>query len=514
MTNATAFSPRKTPIVLLIFDGFGYRTDPQDNAILNAKMPVWTDLCNRYAFGTIDASERMVGLPHGQFGNSEVGHLNIGAGRVVEQDITRIDLAIEENRLPENPVVQTLAQQHSVHILGLLSDGGVHSHINHVFALLETLLALNVAKIVVHPFLDGRDTPPRSATPYLQKLDNFCQQHPQVCVGTVVGRFYAMDRDNRWDRVQAAYDALCGIEVPFQAASASESLQQAYAREENDEFVQATRIDESGIINDGDAVLFINFRADRARELTQALTFAHFDGFVRQKQPKLAYFASITDYGAQFNHPVMFTPRSIANGFGEYISQLGLRQLRIAETEKYPHVTYFFNGGHETPYPLEERILVPSPPVKTYDLQPAMSAFTVAKHIVEAVQQEQFDVIVCNFANGDMVGHTGMLGAAIEAVETLDACLGQIVQAVLAKGGEVLVTADHGNCEQMFDYENQQSHTQHTTNPVPFLYVGDVAQIQSGGALKDIAPTLLAMLGASKPEEMSGENLIQWTSNP
>lgn len=505
---------RKKPVVLLILDGFGERQASDDNAVTQAHMPVLNRLKKDFAFGTIAASERMVGLPTGQFGNSEVGHLNIGAGRVVEQDITRIDIAVENNTLSNNQVLQKALSrtERTLHIMGLFSDGGVHSHIEHIFAVLNAANQAGMQKIVVHPFLDGRDTPPRSAHAYLQRLDDYCRQYSTTSVGIVVGRFYAMDRDNRWERVQAAYDALTGVAVNFHASSAVEALELAYARDENDEFVQATMVDESGIIQDGDAVVFMNFRADRAREITQALTFSDFQGFERKKYPQIGYYASVTDYGSQYHHDVMFAPQKVVNGFGEYISSLGLRQLRIAETEKYPHVTYFFNGGNETVYDGEERILVPSPKVATYDMQPEMSAYEVTEHIIDAIEHDRFDVIICNFANGDMVGHTGVLSAAIKAVETLDICIGRIAEALQNKGGELLITADHGNCEQMFDEANGQAHTQHTTNPVPFLYVGEKANIASGGALKDIAPTLLAMLGIEQPTEMTGKNLIIWAA--
>ena len=501
------------PIVLLILDGFGYRTETQDNAIAAANTPRLDALMQSYAFGTIDASERMVGLPRGQFGNSEVGHLNIGAGRIVEQDITRIDVAVEEKTLAQNPVLQdafTHSQNHSLHLIGLLSDGGVHSHIEHFFAVLDAAIEAGVSSVVVHPFLDGRDTPPQSAHAYLERLQAYCQNHTQVHIGTVVGRFFAMDRDNRWERVQTAYDALVGVSAPFNAASATQALQDAYARGENDEFVQATWIEADRFIQDGDVVINMNFRADRAREITQALLNPDFDGFKRQKQPQIAYYASLTSYGKQYTHPVLFAPQSIQNGLGEYLASQGLTQLRIAETEKYPHVTYFFSGGREEPYAGEERILVPSPKVKTYDLQPEMNAPLVAEHIIEAVQNNRFDFIICNFANGDMVGHTGVFEAAVKAVETLDVCVGKIVDAVQAASGEVLITADHGNCENMFDHSNGQAHTQHTTQPVPFIYVGRPASIKQGGALRDIAPTLLAMAGLSQPSEMSGQNLIEF----
>ena len=500
------------PIVLLILDGFGHRLEGSDNAVLLADTPNLDRLKTEFAYGTIDASERMVGLPSGQFGNSEVGHLNIGAGRVVPQDITRIDIAAEDGSLAANPALTAAWQvpNRCVHLIGCFSDGGVHSHIEHFFAVLDAARAAGMQKIVVHPFLDGRDTPPQSAQGYLKRLEDYCAAHPQVLVGSVVGRFYAMDRDNRWERVEQAYRALLG-EAAFSAATPLQALVDAYARGENDEFVSATLIRPEGALQDGDAVIFMNFRADRARELTQALTFDDFNGFERRRV-HLGYFASLTSYGQQYTHPVLFAPESIRNGLGEYLSAQGLTQLRIAETEKYPHVTYFLSGGREEPYPGEERILIPSPKVATYDLQPEMNAPEVCRRIVDNIEQQKFDVILCNFANGDMVGHTGVLPAAIRAVETLDDCVGRIVAAARAAGGEVLITADHGNCEQMFDAANGQQHTQHTTNPVPFLYVGRPARILPNGALKDIAPTLLAMLGLPKPAEMTGESLIEFTA--
>ena len=499
------------PIVLLILDGFGHRPEGDDNSVLLANTPNLDRLKAQYAYGTIDASERMVGLPTGQFGNSEVGHLNIGAGRVVAQDITRIDMAIENGSLAQNPALTAAWQSptKTVHLLGCFSDGGVHSHINHFFAVADAALAAGMQKIVFHPFLDGRDTPPQSAEGYLKTLQSYCEQHPQVKVGCVVGRFFAMDRDNRWERVGQAYNALFG-QAPFRADTPLQALAAAYERGEHDEFVQPTVIDPAAALHDGDAVVFMNFRADRARELTQALLFDDFQGFPRQQRFRPGYFTSLTSYGSQYRFPVLFAQESIRNGLGEYLSAQGISQLRIAETEKYPHVTYFLSGGREEPYPGEKRILVPSPKVATYDLQPEMSAPQVCQHILDSLAAKRFDVILCNFANGDMVGHSGVLAATIKAVETLDDCVGKIVAAAQAAGGEVLITADHGNCEQMFDPANGQPHTQHTTNPVPFLYVGRPARIKAGGALKDIAPTLLAMLGLPKPQEMSGENLIEF----
>lgn len=499
------------PIVLLILDGFGHRLEGDDNAVLLADTPHYDRLKAQYAYGTIDASERMVGLPKGQFGNSEVGHLNIGAGRVVPQDITRIDIAIENGSLAGNPALTAAWQtpNKTVHLLGCFSDGGVHSHIDHFFAAADAALAAGMEKIVFQLFLDGRDTPPQSAEGYLKRLAGYCADKPQVMVGSLCGRFFAMDRDNRWERVEQAYHALFG-EAPFAAATPAEALAQAYARGETDEFVRPAAINPEGSLRDGDAVLFMNFRADRARELTQALLNDDFQGFPRRRRFQPGYFASLTSYGKQYTFPVLFAPETIRNGLGEYLSSQGITQLRIAETEKYPHVTYFLSGGREEPYPGEERILIPSPKVATYDLQPEMSAAEVCRNILETVEKRSADVILCNFANGDMVGHTGVLAAAVKAVETLDGCIAQIVGAVQAAGGELLITADHGNCEQMFDPASGQPHTQHTTNPVPFLYIGRPARIKSGGALKDIAPTLLAMLGLPQPAEMTGESLIEF----
>lgn len=502
-----------TPAVLLILDGFGDRVEKEDNAIANAKTPNIDLLKKEYAYNTIDASERMVGLPKGQFGNSEVGHLNIGAGRVVGQDIVRIDMDIESGQYAQNPVLQKTfehVKDHALHLIGLFSDGGVHSHINHFFATLDTALAFGIKNIVVHPFLDGRDTPPRSAEPHLKRLMDYQHAHPSVKVGTLIGRFFSMDRDNRWDRVSAAYNALIANDAPFEAETVLDGLSLAYDRGENDEFVQPTLINGGSPIQNDDVVIFLNFRADRCREIASAITNPSFDGFDRQKQVKSIYFTCMTSYSKAYDFPVLYPPREIHNGFGEYISQKGLSQLRIAETEKYPHVTYFFSGGREEPFALEERILIPSPKVKTYDMQPEMSAHEITARLVKAIEHHEFDAIICNFANGDMVGHTGVMDAAVKAVEVLDECVGAVVAAAKNSGAEVLITADHGNCERMYDPINKQIHTQHTLDPVPFLYVGRKAKIKSGGALKDIAPTLLAILGLTKPEEMSGENLIEF----
>ncbi|MFH4354064.1 MAG: 2,3-bisphosphoglycerate-independent phosphoglycerate mutase [Neisseriaceae bacterium] len=498
--------------MLLILDGFGVGKKETDNAIFKAHMPYWDALTEQFAYGTIEASEERVGLPAGQFGNSEVGHLNMGAGRVVEQDITRIQSSIREDTLKDNTAVKELCSDpdRTVHLLGLFSDGGVHSHIEHFFAILDLLTQHKLKKVVVHPFLDGRDTPPRSARIYLQRLQQYQASHPQIKVGSVSGRFYAMDRDHRWERIRPVYDVLTGGAARYDSPDALEALEQAYARGETDEFLYPTRVDASAYLKDGDAVLFLNFRADRSRQLLTALSDINFSGFPRQRIPKLSDVFTMTDYGDQFHCAVLFPPISLQNGLGEYLSQQGLRQLRIAETEKYPHVTYFFNGGIETPYANENRVLVPSPKVTTYDLKPEMSAYEVTDKVVESVHKGLYEVIICNFANADMVGHTGNLEATITAVETLDKCIGRIAQEVRQRGGELVITADHGNCEKMYDESCAQPHTQHTTNLVPFLYVGEPAEIEKNGALKDVAPTILALLGIDPPPEMTGKNLVRW----
>jgi 2,3-bisphosphoglycerate-independent phosphoglycerate mutase len=501
-----------TPVLLLILDGFGFRPEGDDNAIIHANTPNWHNLCQKYPLGTINASEQHVGLPSGQFGNSEVGHLNIGAGRIVQQDISRIDCDIEANRFASNPtLLETFAHasNSTLHIMGLLSDGGVHSHENHIYAVLRAAQAAGVRNIAFHAFLDGRDTPPRSAKRYLERLDQVLTSCPAARLASVTGRYWAMDRDHRWERLQGAYKVLVEGEGEFHSATGLAALEAAYLRGENDEFVLPTSIGAKSIMADGDCVLFMNFRADRARQLVTALSDPGFDGF-KARQPKLGYFATLTRYGEDYPQPTLYQPQTLHNGLGEYLSGLGLKQLRIAETEKYPHVTYFFNGGEEQVYPGEERILVPSPKVATYDLQPEMSAPAVTDNIVEAIASHKYHAIICNFANGDMVGHTGNYAAAVQAVEALDICVGRCVTAMLAAGGEVVISADHGNCENMYDAVNQQPHTQHTLNQVPFLYVGRPATIRHGGALRDIAPSMLSIMGLSKPAEMTGESLIEF----
>jgi 2,3-bisphosphoglycerate-independent phosphoglycerate mutase len=502
------------PVLLIILDGFGYRENTDHNAIALAHKPNWDRLWKDYPHMLIHTSGMDVGLPRGQMGNSEVGHLNIGAGRIVYQELTRIDLAIQDGSFFRNPALLQAAQQakqrgKALHIMGLLSPGGVHSHENHLYAMLELAARAGVQNIYVHAFLDGRDTPPRSAAASIQAMQDKCVSLNTGRIASIVGRYYAMDRDNRWERVQSAYNLVALGKAPFNAATAAEGLQQAYARGENDEFVQATAIGESVPMQDGDVVVFMNFRADRARQLTRALTEPVFDNFARENFPKLADFVTLTSYGKDFNLPLAFAPTDVHNGFGEYIASLGMKQLRIAETEKYAHVTYFFNGGREQPYPGEDRILVPSPKVATYDLKPEMSAFEVTDKLVEAIRSRQYQAIICNYANGDMVGHTGDLAAGIKAVEVLDACLGRVIDAMLESGGEVLITSDHGNVEQMQDNKTGQAHTAHTLNAVPLLYIGRKARMMENGSLQDIAPTLLAMIGLPQPPEMTGKPLIQ-----
>jgi 2,3-bisphosphoglycerate-independent phosphoglycerate mutase len=510
--------PSIRPAILIILDGFGCRNAAPDNAISRARKPNWDRLIATCPHTTIDASERLVGLPTGQMGNSEVGHLNIGAGRVVYQDFTRIDRAIETgefaaNSALANAVAMARMGNSTLHVFGLLSPGGVHSHERQIAAMVELAAAGGAPRVVVHAFLDGRDTPPRSASASLSFIGEVCARRPGARVASIVGRYYAMDRDRRWERVGAAYDLVVDGRAPFAASSPQAGLDAAYARGENDEFVRPTAILDVGgapaAIADGDVVVFMNFRADRARQLTRALTDPGFEGFARPRVPRLASFVCLTSYGEDFaGLPVAFPPQSVANGFGEYISALGLAQLRIAETEKYAHVTYFFSGGVETPYPGEDRILVPSPRVATYDLKPEMSAVEVTDRLVAAIAGGKYDAIVCNFANADMVGHTGNLDAATRAIETLDACIGRVVEATRAAGGEVLITADHGNAEMMHDVATGQPHTAHTLNLVPCVYVGRKAAIAERGSLQDIAPTLLAMLGITQPAEMTGRSLL------
>lgn len=509
---------RPRPLVLVILDGWGHREDPKDNAIAAAHKPTWDNLLKTCPNTLISGSGRCVGLPAGQMGNSEVGHLNMGAGRVVQQDLTRIDAAIESGDFFNNPILrdalqQALATNKAVHLMGLLSPGGVHSHEQHMQAILKLAAAMKVPHCYIHAFLDGRDTPPKSAMSSLQSLNNLCKELQCGKILSIIGRYYAMDRDRRFERVEPAYDLMVSGISPFTAASPESALEQAYQRGETDEFVQATYIrndnDPIITINDGDIVIFMNFRSDRAREISQAFIEPNFLGFNRKRWPKLNQFVCLSEYDVRFNTPVAFPTQPLTRLFAECISDVGLKQLRIAETEKYAHVTFFFNGGIEQPFPGEDRILIPSPKVATYDLKPEMSAYELTERLVHEIISARYDVIICNFANPDMVGHTGDLKATTKAIETIDICLGRIIQALKGVGGELLITADHGNAEQMYDYTNNQPHTAHTSDPVPLIYLGRPAKfINNNGKLSDIAPTMLYLLGLNVPQEMSGKTLL------
>jgi len=501
-------------VVLVILDGWGLNDSGTGNAVSQARTPVMADLLAQWPHAHLSASGRDVGLPDGQMGNSEVGHLNIGAGRIVYQDLTRISLAIEDGSFFNNPALsavcaQTAASKKKLHLLGLVSDGGVHSHINHIDALVHMAKQAGVEQICIHAFMDGRDTPPSSGRGFLAALEQRLEPLGAGKVATVTGRYWAMDRDNRWDRVERAYRALVeGIGKP--AASAVAAMEQAYAAGQTDEFVEPSIIGTPTTIDDGDGVIFFNFRADRAREMTRALTFSDFDGFVRRKVPQLASYVCLTEYDETFDLPVAFATESYPDILADVIAAAGLKQLRIAETEKYAHVTFFFNGGVERAWPGEERVLIPSPKeVATYDQKPAMSAYEVTDEMVKRVNSGNYQFIVLNFANCDMVGHTGVLTAAIEAVETVDTCLGRVVEAVVAAGGSLLITADHGNCEQMADASGQ-SHTAHTSNPVPLILVDPqrAKQPLADGILADLAPTVIELLGLKKPSAMTGRSLL------
>ncbi|MGK0499018.1 MAG: 2,3-bisphosphoglycerate-independent phosphoglycerate mutase [Oceanicoccus sp.] len=511
-------SAKKAPAVLLILDGWGHREDQQDNAIYHAHTPTWDRLWGDAPKTLIQCSGMSVGLPDGQMGNSEVGHMSLGAGRIVYQNISRIDKAIADGEFETNStyisaIDKAISNDGAVHIFGLLSAGGVHSHQRHIQAMIDMAATRGARKVYLHAFLDGRDTPPRSADASLHTLTAQFKNLGCGRIASVIGRYYAMDRDNRWDRVQTAYELLTEAKAQYRYDDATAALAAAYQRDENDEFVAASVIqadgEESATINDGDTVLFMNFRADRAREITRAFVDHDFTGFKRSKVPQLAEFVMTTEYAADIDAPCAFKPISISNSFGELMAKLGKKQLRIAETEKYAHVTFFFSGGREQLYEGEERILVPSPDVATYDLQPEMSAPEVTDKLVAAIHSGAFDTIICNYANGDMVGHTGILSAAIKAAEAIDESVRRVSEAILAVGGDCLITADHGNCEQMQDYDSGQAHTQHTTGQVPFVYVGPrQVTMRDGGKLADVAPTLLRLMALEQPAEMTGQSLL------
>jgi 2,3-bisphosphoglycerate-independent phosphoglycerate mutase len=508
--------PRPRPLILCILDGWGERGGAADNAIETAHMPVWHRLTARWPHAQLQASEHYVGLPDGQMGNSEVGHTNLGAGRLVMQDLPRIDAAIAAGEPAQMPALRDFIARlketgGTAHVLGLLSPGGVHSHQRQIAAFARILAEAGVP-VAIHALLDGRDTPPKAALSDLKDFQSDLADLDNQKIATVIGRYYAMDRDKRWDRVENAYRAIVD-RVGDTAADAASAVEAAYRRGETDEFVQPAAIGGYRGMRDGDGLLIANFRADRVREIAGALLDPDFSGFARQRRIGFAAALGLVEYASELNRflETLFPPEDLADTLGEVLAKAGLRQLRIAETEKYAHVTFFFNGGRETLFPGEERILVPSPKVATYDLQPEMSAIEVTDRVVEAIEAGRFDMIVLNYANADMVGHTGRLDAAVKAVETIDKCLGRVAAAVEKSGGTLVVTADHGNAETMRDPETGEPHTAHTLNPVPFLVVNPPAAVAclEGGCLADVAPTLLAILDLDQPLAMTGHSLIR-----
>ena len=506
---------KKHPLALIILDGFGYRKETEGNAIAMAKKPVLDEVFSAHPHTLIGASGMDVGLPDGQMGNSEVGHTNIGAGRIVYQELTRITKSIQDGSFFQNEAFLAAVDQcrwfnSTLHIFGLMSDGGVHSHLDHICALLELAKREGLKKVCVHCFMDGRDTPPTSGKGYVQKIQDKIDELGVGCIATVSGRYYAMDRDKRWDRLERAYSAIVYGQGELYP-SATAGIQASYDKGVTDEFIEPFIVTENAFIRRDDAVIFANFRPDRAREITRALVDPDFDGFAREEGNLPIKYVCMTQYDATMpNVEVAFKPQSLKNTFGEYIADKGLTQLRIAETEKYAHVTFFFNGGVEKEYKNEDRALIKSPSVATYDLKPEMSAYEVTDEVVKRIEADKYDVIILNFANCDMVGHTGVIPAAVKAVEAVDTCVGRVLDALLAHGGCALVTADHGNADQMLEADGKSPFTAHTTNPVPLALVGrdDVKALAEGGVLADLAPTMLDLLGLEQPEEMTGHSLI------
>ena len=508
--------------VLLILDGFGCNESDENNAVAMANTPIWDSLLERCSHTQLGCSGPVVGLPIHQMGNSEVGHLHLGAGRLLPQDYARINADLDNGRFHTNPVFcnavdLAITKRKAVHIIGLLSSGGVHSHEKHIHALTELAVSRGCDQVYVHAFLDGRDTLPICARRSIVAMESVFEKVGKGRFGSLIGRFYAMDRDTRWKRVSKAYDLIVQGKAERYCATAEEALLQAYDRGESDEFVRATAIVSEGEepvrVEDGDVLVFMNFRADRVRQFVRALTNPDFSDFERERVPDLGQLVTLTPYHYEFDFPIAFPRERVPNCLGEFLSRYGIKQLRLAETEKYAHVTYFFNGGIDKPYPGESRLLVPSPRVRTYDQMPEMSATEITDHLVSALEEGRYDVIVCNYANCDMVGHTGMMTAAISAVETIDECLGRITAVVEKTGSQLLITADHGNVEQMVDTASGQSSTSHTLNPVPLVYLGGTAELTDGGSLADVAPTLLELMGLEIPAEMTGRSLLRSDEN-
>lgn len=509
------------PIMLIVLDGWGHSDDTEYNAIHSARKPTWDRLWRDYPHALLRCSGNDVGLPDQQMGNSEVGHMHLGAGRTVNQDLTRISQAIVEREFFANPVLKPAFQRvaktdNALHILGLLSPGGVHSHEDHLFALLELAQMSCVQRVYIHAFLDGRDTPPRSAAPSIQHLQQKCKEIGIGQIASIVGRYYAMDRNKNWDRTKAAFELIMEGRGLHEAPDPESALDLAYKRDESDEFVQATAIGSGRIVvEDGDAIVFANFRADRARQLTIAFTDPDFAEFERSRIVAIDSMITMTNYSANFDVPVAFSKLILRNTYGDWVASQGLRQLRIAETEKYAHVTFFFNGGLEKLNVGEDRVLIPSPDVATYDLKPEMSAKELTEKLANELAGQTYDTIICNYANADMVGHTGNFDATVRCIETLDNCLEKIISVAQASGMEVLITADHGNAEKMrsTNAADDQAHTAHTSNLVPLIYIGRRAEIRPNGCLSDIAPTMLSLMGLEIPSEMTGHSLLTLTDS-
>lgn len=508
---------KKKPVMLMILDGFGLSDKIEGNAVKAAYKPNIDYYFNNYYKTSLGASGMSVGLPEGQMGNSEVGHLNIGAGRIIYQELTRITKEIEEKNFFKNPVLLGAMENakkngSALHLMGLLSDGGVHSHNSHLKALIKMAKENCVQKVFIHCFMDGRDVPPKSGEGFLKDLENFLREEGIGSIATIMGRYYAMDRDKRWERVNLAYNAIVSG-IGEEAYSSEEAIERSYSDNKTDEFVLPTVIlkdkKPTGKIENNDSVIFFNFRPDRAREITRAINDKVFDGFKRETLN--LYYVTMTQYDATLeNVHVAYSPQTIFNTLGEYLSKEGKKQLRIAETEKYAHVTFFFNGGVEAPNKDEDRALIPSPKVATYDLKPEMSAYEVTEEALKRIEMDKYDCIILNFANPDMVGHTGVFEAAKSAIEAVDTCLGKIIKKILELDGTVFITADHGNSEQMVEYGTDNPMTAHTTNRVPFVYVSkDTKELRDGGILADIAPTMLSVMQLKVPEEMTGKSLIK-----